>query len=589
MTAPEGSKSIRFGIAFKLGVILAAFGVLASGLTGYYSYTAGRALLVKQAEQDLFTSAQVLGRRLSIALSGVANDVRFLARLPSAGHISVPHDDRSSEAEKNALADIFAAMLSVHPEYFQVRLISAFRNGIELVRLDRDQKSLARVTGLDLQEKGHYPYVFQTLRLAGGRIFLSKIAINHEQGAHSGLGKPTLQVATPVESSGSGNSGLIVINVDLNSLFSLMKADLPDDYLLFLTNASGDFLVHPDALQTFGFDRGRRILVQDEFALTSAIVDGQADSAVMTVPASRYQPGESLAAFIKLSFGEAPSNRFVILGLSQPLTNILRDTRMLGINIIRMVLVFSILAIILSAIVSRPMTGPLNMMVRAAKRFSDDHVTIDLPLKRKDELGLLARAFNDMQTQIKAHLSQLYESQRDVDHLARHDPLTGLANRLMFHDRLEHAIANSQRSGKKAALIFIDLDRFKEINDSRGHAVGDKVLKAAADRLKAMVREVDTVARLGGDELIVLIEAIDEPHIGLVAQKLVEGFRLPMEIEGQDLYVGISIGISIFPNDGSSAMELLNKADLAMYRSKRAGGNTFHFYTAEMSPGKNAL
>jgi diguanylate cyclase (GGDEF)-like protein len=403
------------------------------------------------------------------------------------------------------------------------------------------------------------------------------------------LDKPTLQVATPVASGSDRNAGLIVINVDLNSLFDLLKADLPEDFHLFLTNEAGDFLIHPDTAQTFGFDRGRRILVQDVFGSTAAIVQGQAQSTVMTVAGSQEQPGRVLAAFIKLAFGDAPSNRFVILGLSQPLKNVLRDTRSLGLNIIQMVLLFSVLAIVLAALVARAMTGPLNMMVRAAKRFSDDHVTIDLPLERDDELGVLARGFHEMQTQIKAHLSELYESQRDVDHLARHDALTGLANRLMFHDRLEHAIANSQRTGKKAALIFIDLDRFKEINDSLGHAVGDQVLRAISNRLKGMVREVDTVARLGGDELMVLIEAIDDPHVAVIAQKLLDGFRLPIEVDGQDLYVGISIGISIFPKDGSTATELLNNADLAMYRSKRAGGNTFHFYTAEMAPTKTEV
>jgi len=585
VTEPENSKSIKFGIAFKLGLILAAFGVLASGVSGYYSYTAGRALVIKLAEQGLLTSTHVLGRRLSIALGEVANDVRFLARIPAIKRISLPSGNLPVESQ-NVLADSFAAMLSVHPEYFQIRLISADQNGIELVRLDRDRGKLARVTGMDLQDKGHYPYVFQSLRLAAGKIYLSEIAINHEQGAHSGLEKPTLRVATPVKSPTGGNSAVVVVNVDLNSLFSLLKADLPYDFRLFLSNEAGDFLIHPDASQTFGFDRGRRILVQDAFEGASSIVEGKAQSAVMTVSASERQPDKVLAAFIKLPYGDTASNRFVILGLTQPLENVLRDTRLLGLNIIQMVLLFSIPAIILAVIVSRAMTGPLNMMVRAAKRFSEDHVTIDLPLERKDELGLLARGLREMQTQIQAHLSELYESQRDIDHLAHHDALTGLANRLMFNARLEHAIANSQRTDKNAALIFIDLDSFKEINDSHGHAVGDKVLKAVATRLKGMVREVDTVARMGGDELIVLIEAIDDPHVRFVAQKLIEGFRPPIHVDGKDLQIGISIGISIYPRDGNSPSELLNKADLAMYRSKKAGGNTFHFYAAEMAPAK---
>lgn len=587
MTGQTNSSRARVGIAFKLGVILATFGVLASGLTGYYSYSASRDLLVKTAERDLLTSTQVLGRRLSIALGEVAKDALLLAGIPVTARIAGALDDPAVETRKTAIADIFATLLSVHPEYFQVRLISADRNGMELVRVDRDQDTLKRVVGADLQEKGHYPYVLQALRLAGGQIHLSKIIINHERGAHSGLDKPTLQVATPVQADHKGKPGLVVINVDLNGLFGLLKTDLPGDFRVYLTNEWGDFLIHPDASQTFGFDRGRRILVQDTFERVAEIIQGKSDSLVINAGATEQQSGESVAAFVKLAFGDENANRFVVLGLSQPLRNVLRETHLLGIITLQMVLGFSILAIILSAVVSRAMTGPLNMMVRAANRFSDDHVTIALPLERKDELGQLARSLYDMQTQIKAHLSQLYENQRDVDHLARHDALTGLANRLMFHDRLERAIANSQRTGKKVALIFVDLDRFKEINDSRGHAAGDNVLKATSNRLKGMVREVDTVARLGGDEFIVLIDAIDDPQqVAFIAQKLVDRFRLPMEIDGQYMYVGISIGISMFPQDGSNATELLEKADLAMYRSKRKGGNTFHFYAAEMARGK---
>lgn len=189
MTDQTSSNRIRFGIAFKLGVILATFGILASGLTGYYSYTASRDLLVKTAERDLMTSTQVLGRRLSIALGEVANDARLLAGISVTAQIAGAQDDPSAEPRKTAIADTFAALLSVHPEYFQVRLISADNNGMELVRVDRDQDTLKRVIGVDLQEKGHYPYVFQALRLAGGQIYLSKIIINHERGAHSEIGR----------------------------------------------------------------------------------------------------------------------------------------------------------------------------------------------------------------------------------------------------------------------------------------------------------------------------------------------------------------------------------------------------------------
>ncbi len=578
MTGQGNSSRLRFGIAFKLGVILATFGVLASGLTGYYSYTSGRDLLVKTAEKDLLTSTQVLGRRLSIALGEAAKDARLLAGIPVAARIARGPDDASAESRKTAVADIFAALLAVHPEYFQVRLISAGDNGIELVRVDRDRNSLQRVAGVDLQEKAHYPYVFQALRLAPGEIYLSKIGINHERGAHSGLDKPTLQVATPVAGGRGRNAGLVVINVDLNGLFGLLKADLPGDFRVFLTNEWGDFLIHPDASQAFGFDSGRRVLVQDTFGQVAEIIQGRTDSVLINAGASGRRSGENVAAFVKLAFGDANSRRFVILGLSQPLEKLLRETNPLGLTMLQMVLGFSFLAILLSAVVSRAVTGPLYMMVRAAQRFSTDHAVADLPVTRNDEVGLLARSFREMQSQINAHISELHESRRDVDHLARHDALTGLANRLMLYDRLEHAIAVSQRTGRKIVLIFIDLDRFKEINDTRGHAVGDEVLEAVSNRLKKMVREADTVARLGGDEFVVLLDSIDDPRqIAPVAQKIVDGFRLPLKVGGGEIRMGVSIGISIYPQDGGNATDLLDKADLAMYQAKKAGGDAFRF------------
>jgi diguanylate cyclase (GGDEF)-like protein len=581
VTGQTSSSRIRFGIAFKLGVILATFGVLASGLTGYYSYTASRNLLIKTAERDLLTSTQVVGRRLSVALGEVAKDARLLAGIPVTTQIAAMTDDPAAETRKTAIADTFAALLSVHPEYFQVRLISAGNNGMELVRVDRDQDKLKRVVGVDLQEKGHYPYVFQALRLAGGQIYLSKIIINHERGAHSGLDKPTLQVATPVEAGHGRKLGLVVINVDLNGLFGLFKTDLPGDFRVFLTNEWGDYLIHPDPSQTFGFDKGRRVLVQDTYERVSEIIQGQAQSVVINAGASDRHSGESLVAFVKLAFGDANARRFVILGLAQPLQNVLRDTHSLGIHTMQMVLGFSILAILLSALVSRAMTGPLNTMVRAAKRFSADRAIVDLPVARNDELGQLARSFKDMQTQINAHLSELYESQRDVDHLARHDALTGLGNRLMLYDRLEHAIAGSQRTGRRIALIFIDLDSFKAINDTLGHTVGDEVLKAVSNRLKKMVREIDTVARLGGDEFVILIDSIENPRqVEPIAQKIIDGFRLPLKIESQEIPMGASIGISIYPEDGDNASDLLDKADLAMYRAKKSGGGTFRFSTS---------
>ncbi len=571
----------------KLGILLAVFGILASGLTSYYSYRTSRVLLTKAAEHDLLTSTQVLVRRFSLALGEVASNARMLAALSDADQVGAAPLSPVSVAGKDTLADTFSAMLAVHPEYFQIRLISAENHGLELVRVDRDTNALVRVQGDNLQEKGHFPYVFKALRLTEGEVYVSKIGINHEQGAHSGLDKPTLRVATPVFSNHGKELGLIVISVDLNGLFALLKTDLPEYYRLYLANEWGDFLIHPDPSRCFGFDKGRRFLLQDAFNATQGLFQGKVQTVVTRARHDEGQPEDLLAAFSRLSFGNAQANRFVVAGLAMPMDRVLADTHLLGVTAVKTVVVFSALAILISFLLSRVLTRPLKMMARAAKRFSREHDMGELPVGRKDEIGQLARGFNDMQVEIKAYLEELHESRSKLEHLARHDTLTGLPNRLLFFDRLELAVAAARRSGKQLAVFFIDLDRFKEINDDQGHGAGDEVLQVIAQRLKGMVREVDTVARLGGDEFIILFDGLgDVRPLEMMAQKVVQGVAQPMDLNGRSVAVSASVGISIFPEDAPSANELVHKADLAMYRSKALGENAAYFYSEGTDQGQ---
>lgn len=569
----------RIGIGLKLGLLLASFAILAAGLTGYYSYSQSRALLVSAAERELMTATQVLGRRLVVSLARVADDVRLLTQEPATRRI-VSGGRGETGAAQDSLAETFAAMLRVHPEYFQVRLIGAAQHGREVVRVDRDDARLVRVTGELLQEKGYYPYVFRTLELPGGQVYLSPIVINHEQGAHSGLNKPSLQVASPVLGRDGKVWGLVLINIDVNGLFELLKTDLPDDFWLYLTNERGDFLIHPQADLAFGFDRGRRVLVQDTYPAVQALLDHRAKSVVTRAEQTVGPvPTDAVAAFVRLSVGDPAEGRFLLLGLSQPLGNILHDVQQLGRTTWQLVLGFSLLALLMAGPVSRAVIRPVNMLVAAAQRFSREHVMGELPVARRDEFGLLARSFQEMQTQIGAHLDELYASRSQLDHLARHDPLTGLPNRRLFAERLEHAVAAARRKNEALAVLFIDLDRFKEINDTLGHAVGDLVLKETAQLLRSAVREVDTVARLGGDEFVILFDVVDDPrHVAGVAEKLLQRFQSPLHVAGRDLTVHASMGISLYPEDGNDANALIHSADIAMYRAKHQGRNTFRFH-----------
>ncbi len=173
----------------------------------------------------------------------------------------------------------------------------------------------------------------------------------------------------------------------------------------------------------------------------------------------------------------------------------------------------------------------------------------------------------------------LQEKDAHLEYMAYHDGLTGLPNRALLMDRLAHAASRAERSGGRMALLFIDLDRFKTINDSLGHAVGDAVLRVAADRLSELMRDEDTLARLGGDEFVVLIESLrDTQDAATVAEKIIHVLEKMLMIGNYPLHLSASVGISLYPEDGSDADSLMKYADAAMYKAKESGRNTFNFY-----------
>lgn len=175
-------------------------------------------------------------------------------------------------------------------------------------------------------------------------------------------------------------------------------------------------------------------------------------------------------------------------------------------------------------------------------------------------------------------------SQDKLDFLAHHDPLTSLSNRVLFQERLGQAIKKARRNETRVAVIFVDLDRFKNVNDTLGHAIGDKLLISVAERLSMQKRKTDTVARLGGDEFVFLLDEVAKPRdLAHFCEKLIDTFKKPFVIDEYDLHLTLSIGICIFPGDGEDVDSLIKNADTAMYRVKEKGKNGYHFFTRELS------
>lgn len=205
------------------------------------------------------------------------------------------------------------------------------------------------------------------------------------------------------------------------------------------------------------------------------------------------------------------------------------------------------------------------------------------PLNYRNELDILDQTAIELSYQLESLEKTVIERTEELRDLALNDSLTGLANRRFCTEMATNAVHLAKRNGQAIALLFIDLDYFKKINDSLGHEIGDRVLKLVAERLRSCVRPSDTVARLGGDEFVILLQNINESrNAGHVAEKVLERLAAPMHIADYELFVSGSIGIVLAPQDGDRSDELIRRADMAMYKAKERGRNKYQFFTQSM-------
>ena len=289
-------------------------------------------------------------------------------------------------------------------------------------------------------------------------------------------------------------------------------------------------------------------------------------------------------------------------------------------GIVAAVLLMSMLVtFVLSTRLQRIITDPLLRLSAIARQVrTENNYSLRVSGENEDELGNLITDFNAMLDEIQSRDNELMEHRAMLEHRvmqrtseleianaelatsksqaeavakrmeyhAHHDALTGLPNRLLLNDRIIAELAHARRQHGRLALLFLDLDRFKIINDSLGHAVGDQLLRVIARRLGNCVREEDTVARLGGDEFMVLLPRISgSSDAGRIARKVIDCLVNPISCNGHELHITTSVGISIYPHDGTDAETLIKHADISMYRAKELGRNKAIYYTAEMNAG----
>lgn len=229
-------------------------------------------------------------------------------------------------------------------------------------------------------------------------------------------------------------------------------------------------------------------------------------------------------------------------------------------------------------------THRIQTLASVTERIGANQWALRVPESGRDEISQLGRGINRMLEKINELFRGLNHNIQDMERLAYYDQLTGLENRLLFKEQLRTALYSTVRDQQHLALLYLDLDHFKDINDSLGHEAGDQLLVEVARRLKGCLRDEDSVARLGGDEFAVLLRHVGEArYASVVAEKIIETLRRPIVLNAQEVIVGTSIGITLAPDDSSEIDILMRNADLAMYQAKYQGRNIYRFYTPQLN------
>jgi len=296
--------------------------------------------------------------------------------------------------------------------------------------------------------------------------------------------------------------------------------------------------------------------------------------------------GLALIFIAYLGYSDIEQARALLLISYQQITGESSSQQLLQLNSILQQVFFWIILITAAAIL---LTGglyllshhlllkPLTETIHAIQQEEGGSNKFPSPRHPISETDNLSKALRQLINRMQSRHSKL-------DHMAHHDTLTGLPNRALFRDRLVHALHLSERQNHLLSVMFLDLDGFKYINDSLGHAVGDQLLIAVADRLRVTVRESDTVARLGGDEFAILLEFFgDHSEASKMAEKVLLAFKPPFILNDHEFYISTSIGVALSPTDDTDSDRLIQAADAAMYEAKRAGKGTYRFYAKEMT------
>lgn len=468
-------------------------------------------------------------------LQNISSDLFYLANLPQLQEYLVTGGTPPVSLTENIL------LFSKHRKaYDQIRYLDS--SGMEVIRVNFNGKTAVTVPSAQLQSKAKRYYFVDTLQLERGDVYVSPFDLNIEGSTIEYPLKPMIRFGTPVFDKKGQKRGVVVLNYLGNQLLkTLEKYSSKNDSQLMLLNSEGYWLKGLHSEDEWGFMLPKR---------KDAVMSKQFPTAWKTC--MQYQDGQILTDKGLFTFS-------TIYPLQAGQVSSTGSTAVAGKSI----------AQVPTGAYFWKLVSFVSPEIVRAKLYGLSTTLLIISLLLILLLAFLAR-------QVAVNAMQREETTALVHSMAFKDTLTGLPNRRLFEDRLRQSIASADRTAGKIAVLFMDLDHFKAVNDTLGHEAGDQLLRQVADRLQEAVRKSDTVARLGGDEFILLLLNITSlQDVDSVADKVIQMISQPFVIGGQQVQVGTSIGIALYPEDCVTPETLVASADKALYKAKQSGRNRY--------------
>lgn len=550
----------------KLNLLLVPLIAVPLAALGWVAYTQQRDSLEQEALRQMQTLLNQTEQRVQVEFATVRANATLLSAFNALQrYLRVEDEGQRFQLLQPSILKLLRSYQKANPSYYEIRIL--LPDGYEDTR--STLKPFPNVT----EEEGDTDY-FISLRNSGLSLS-SKILLSPD------TGEPALMVSSPILSVDPAVDpilakeelrGYLVITASLDFLEKQsQQAQLGHGGHIFFTDKEGNIL-----FATRQQDRERQLPYSLTDSLYTMIETG-------SVIRTKFQGENSF-----IDGRQLDENLYVFAAL--PETEILNSSRKLSIFAVALIVgTIVISATLLYSVLRSIVLDPLTKLGRAALALGKGESIEQIGINSEDEIGELARSFESMS-------KSLEESHKQAAHLAYHDSLTGLPNRRFFTELVERAVTHAERDNKSIALLFLDLDDFKRVNDSLGHQTGDKLLQEVADRLTKVIRADDvitrsndlltrgTVARLGGDEFIILLSDLSQRiDAASVAERIVDELEAPVILDRNELYIKTSIGISTFPEDGDSADLLLKNADIAMYHAKEHGKNHYQFFKENMN------